>query len=111
MYGKSFDLEVAYDDLEQDQPPTLNELQERRLNWEGSRKDEDRTLAFKSLPGTTAIVSQILFDRACGKYGKLSLYPMLERAAQEAHERRQELDSALTDYLTELVQEGIGCRD
>lgn len=107
VYGQSFDLEVAYDDL-QDQPPTLNELQ--RQNWEAIRKDDERTLEFNSLPGVTTVVSQILFDKACGKYGKLGLYPMLEKAAHDAHERGQVLDSALTDYLVDLVAEDL-CRD
>jgi DNA invertase Pin-like site-specific DNA recombinase len=89
---------------ELDQPPTLDDMTKRHQEWEASRQDEDRTLGFNSLPGVTAVVSQILFDRACGKYGKLGLYPLLEKAAQEAHERGQELDSALTEYLIELVK-------
>lgn len=112
VYGKFFDFEVAYDDFERSlirerQPPTLDDMKKRHQEWEASRQDEDRTLEFYSLPGVTAVVSQILFDRACGKYGKLGLYPKLEKAAHEAHERGEELDTALTDYLTELVQEGV----
>jgi hypothetical protein len=115
VYGKSFDLEVAYDDFERSliqerQPPTLDDMKKRHQQWEASRQDEDRTLEFYSLPGVTAVVSQILFDKACGKYGKLGLYPMLEKAAHDAHERGQVLDSALTDYLVDLVEEDV-CRD
>jgi hypothetical protein len=79
-------------------------MTKRRQEWEASRQDEDRTLGFNSLPGVTAVVSQILFDKACGKYGKLGLYPMLEKAAHEAHERGEELDTALTEYLNELAK-------